>query len=101
MVTVSIPEWVVWVIIATFFFQWFMNGLVAYYKNKSARSYESLQETIKSIAKSSPLFNSANGKDGYGNKGGEGGRGINGGGNGERGGDAGQPGQDGQNGRIA
>ena len=47
MITIVMPEWLVWALIAMFFLQWIMNGILAYQERRSAESARNLAKTIE------------------------------------------------------
>lgn len=49
MITIIVPEWLVYVIIGMFFVQWFMNGALIFYKNRNTKAYEKLDEWTKKV----------------------------------------------------
>ena len=47
MITLTIPDWLIWLIIAAFFLQWGLNAAIAYYKNRCAEAWGQLDEVTK------------------------------------------------------
>lgn len=47
MITINIPEWIIWLAFGVFLTQWILNGVLAYYKAKCALSWDRLDEATK------------------------------------------------------